>query len=54
MGLDKYLRPEMVKKRQATREMMEEARPKLVEHVNTTEFPHWIIPKIQALGINGC
>ena len=54
MGLDRYLRPEVVIKRKATRKMMEEAAPKLIDHVNTSDFPFWIIPEIKKLGINGC
>jgi glutaryl-CoA dehydrogenase len=53
MGLDKYLRPEVVLKRQATRAMMQENYTRINEHINSTEFPFWIIPKIRELGING-
>ena len=53
MDLDKYLRPEVVQKRQATRAMMQENSARINEHINSTEFPFWIIPKIRELGING-
>lgn len=33
---------------------MLENRQKINEHVVTSDFPFWIVPKIQALGINGC
>jgi len=32
---------------------MEEAGPKLIPFINNCEMPFWIIPKIQALNING-
>ena len=54
MNLDVHLRPEVAAKRRATGKMMDEAYPRLVDHVNTTEMPWWIVPKIQALNINGC
>jgi len=54
MGLDIHLSPEVAAKRKATGKMMDEAYPRLVDHVNSTEMPFWIVPKIQALNINGC
>lgn len=54
MNLDQYLRPENVVKRKATGKMMDECYQDIIPHVNSTEMPFWIVPKIQALGINGC
>jgi hypothetical protein len=38
----------------ATRAFMQENLAKINEHVVSSEFPFWIIPKIQSLKINGC
>jgi hypothetical protein len=38
----------------ATRAFMQENLSKINEHVVSSEFPFWIIPKIQSLKINGC
>ena len=44
----------MAKKRLATKKMMEDVQERLVDAVNTTDFPFWIVPKMKALGVNGC
>lgn len=54
MNLDVHLSPEVAAKRKAVGKMMDEAYPRLIDHVNTTEMPWWLVPKIQALKINGC
>ena len=54
MNLDQYIRPEVVAKRKATGEMMDECYNQITPYVNSTEMPFWMVPKIQALGINGC
>lgn len=47
------MRPEVVEKRKATAQLMDEIYPKLSEYINRTEMPMHIVPKIQKLGING-
>jgi hypothetical protein len=54
MNLDQFLRPENALKRKATGKMMAETYQDVIPYVNSTEMPFWIVPKIQALGINGC
>ena len=54
MNIDAHLSPAVAAKRKATGKMMDEAYPRIIDHVNSTEHPEWIVPKIQALGINGC
>ena len=53
MGYDKFMRPEVVEKRKATAQLMDEIYPELSEYINKTEMPMHIVPKIQKLGING-
>jgi glutaryl-CoA dehydrogenase len=53
MGLDEYLRPDVVQKRLATKKLMLESYTDLIPHINEATMPTWIIPKIKALGING-
>ena len=54
MNGDQFIRPEVAKKREATKKLMDSVQDKLVDSVNTTDFPFWIIPKIKELGVNGC
>ncbi len=54
MNLDQYLRKDIIEKKMATRAFMQENLSKINEHVVSSEFPFWIIPKIQSLKINGC
>jgi hypothetical protein len=54
MNLDQYLRKEIIAKRIATKKLMQDNYSKINEHVVSSEFPFWIIPQIQSLGINGC
>jgi hypothetical protein len=53
MGLDDELNERAIKLRKATGEMMDSVYKDLIPYVESTEFPDFIIPKIQALGING-
>jgi len=34
--------------------MMQDCYEDINKYVNSTDMPFWIVPKIQALGINGC
>ena len=53
MGLDEHLRPHVVEKRKAIKQLMEENKDRINENWNKAEMAHWIVPKIQALGVNG-
>ena len=53
LGNDRLLRPEFVKQRKEVSKMMDEVYQDLIPYINRCEFPHWILPKIKALGING-
>jgi alkylation response protein AidB-like acyl-CoA dehydrogenase len=53
LGYDQHLRPEFIKMKNATADMMEEVYQDLIPYINRTEFPHFILPKIRALGCNG-
>jgi len=46
LGYDKFLRPEFINKRLATKAMMEKIQPDLIEHVNNTSFPFYVKPLI--------
>ena len=53
MNLDVHLRPEVVQKRKAVEKLMKENYVDINKHVISTEHPAWMVPKIQALNING-
>ena len=53
MDLDKFLKPDVIAKRKAVARMMEESYARLNENYNAGCMAHWMIPKIQALNING-
>ena len=53
MALDQLIRPEVVQKRLAVAKLMDDSYSKFIPYINNAEFPFWIIPEIQKLGING-
>ena len=53
MNMDKHLRPDVAEKRKATSKMMDSAYNDLIPYVNRCDFPFWIIPEVQKLGVNG-
>ena len=46
MGLDQYLRKDVVEKRKASGKLMTEIYKDLIPSINKSEMPFWIIPKI--------
>ena len=53
MNLDRFIRPEVAKKRLATREMMEKYYDRINQDVIASDFPYWLIPEMKKLKING-
>ena len=53
MGLDENLSERSIKMRKATGDMMDDIYKDLIPFVESSDFPHFIIPKIRELGING-
>jgi alkylation response protein AidB-like acyl-CoA dehydrogenase len=51
--MDRFLRPEVVKMRKATRECMERNYEKLNQNNIKAEFPFWIIPELKPIGFAG-
>ena len=53
MHLDNYIRPEVAKKRDKVGVMMKSIYKDLIPYHNKAEFPRFIVPLIQKIGING-
>jgi hypothetical protein len=51
MGLDSLLRPSVTAQRHAVAALMNSV--DLTEDTNNATMPFWMVPKIQATGING-
>ena len=53
LGMDQWLRPQVVKKRKGVEEVMEGARKELLDYVDRCEMPMFLIPKLRELEIDG-
>ena len=53
MNLDQNLSPQAIQMRKNSANMMEEIYMDLIPHIDATTFPHFIVDKLRALGING-
>ena len=53
MGLDAYLSPVAIKLRDKAAKITRETEHDLLEHVDNSTFPTWIISKVQELGPSG-
>mmetsp|Transcript_24629 Transcript_24629/g.38270 ORF Transcript_24629/g.38270 Transcript_24629/m.38270 type:complete len:84 (+) Transcript_24629:50-301(+) len=53
MGLNKYLKPSTVEKRENLSKALDAIYPDLASYINKCEFPFWVLPKLKSLGISG-
>lgn len=54
MDLDQYMSKSAIEKRKATAKFMDEIYEDLKPFYIKKEFPWFVVPKLQKLGINGC
>ena len=52
LGFDKYLRPDVAEKRKASGKLLQDNYENLIPYINRCEFPFYLKPSIQKLGIN--
>jgi len=53
MNGDQFLRPDVAQKRKNVSDAMDAVYNDLIPYIEKCEFPFWLIPKVQSLGING-
>jgi len=53
LGYDRYIRPDVAEKRKKVEKFMDQIYDDLIPFINNCEMPHYIVPMVQKLGING-